>query len=72
LRRTTQEDKDSSEPAIIDVDREEAEWTLDLVDRLFDYFILQPAKDKAIKQKLDSKIKRAGRTPLRPGAEEES
>jgi hypothetical protein len=58
----TQEDENAS---IIDVDREEAEWTLDLVDRLFDYFIVQPAKDEAIKGRLDAKIERAGRKPLR-------
>jgi hypothetical protein len=67
----TQEDKTSAEPVIIDVNRDEAEWTLDLADRLFDYFIVQPAKDEAIKRKVDDKIKRADRKPLRPDAAEE-
>jgi hypothetical protein len=62
----TQEDKEDGQ--IIDVDHEEAEWTLDLVDRLFDYFIVQPAKDEQIKQRMDAKIERAGREPLRPPA----
>lgn len=68
----TQEDQEAAGEvsAIIDVDREEAEWTLDLVDRLFDYFIVTPAKDEAVRRKMDEKIEKAGRKPLRPGAEE--
>jgi hypothetical protein len=58
------------EPAVIDVSREEAEWTLDHVDRLFEYFIVQPAKDEAIKASMDEKIKQAGRRPLRPSDDE--
>ena len=68
----TQEDQEEPETTVIDVDRDEAEWTLDLVDRLFDYFIITPAKDEAIKRKVDEKGKRAGRKSLRPEAEEES
>jgi hypothetical protein len=65
----TQEDQETEagEPVVIDVDREEAEWTLDLVDRLFDYFIVQPAKDERIRRQVDEKGKRAGRKPLRGG-----
>jgi hypothetical protein len=59
----TQEDQEQA--VVIDVDREEAEWTLDLVDRLFEYFIVQPAKDEQIKTRMDAKIERAGRKPLR-------
>jgi hypothetical protein len=33
---------------IVDVDRHEAEWTLEIIDRLFEYFILDPARDKEI------------------------
>jgi Domain of unknown function (DUF4145) len=64
----TQEDQqaEDGEPVVIDVDRDEAEWTLDMVDRLFDYFIVQPAKDEEIKSRMDEKIQRAGRKPLRP------
>jgi Domain of unknown function (DUF4145) len=59
----TQEDRDDA--TVIDVDREEAEWTLDLVDRLFDYFIVQPARDDEIKTRMDAKLDRVGRKPLR-------
>jgi hypothetical protein len=58
------------EVVIIDVDRDEAEWTLDVVDRLFDYFIVTPAKDEAVRQKMDKKIDKAGRKPLRPESSE--
>jgi hypothetical protein len=62
---------ESGEPVIIDVSREEAEWTLDLVERLFDYFIVQPAKDEEFRARMDEKIERAGRKPLRPSASKE-
>jgi hypothetical protein len=57
----TQQDENET---VINVDRDEAEWTLDLVDRLFDYFIVQPEKDAALRRRIGEKGKRAGRTPL--------
>jgi hypothetical protein len=69
----TQEDHQAEgEPVVIDVDRDEAEWTLDMVDRLFDYFIVQPAKDEQIKARMDEKIERAGRKPLRSDGPEDA
>lgn len=58
----TQEDDQAN---IVDVDRDEAEWTLDMLDRLFDYFIVTPARDAAIRAKMDKKIGKAGRKPIR-------
>ena len=58
------------ETVIIDADREDAEWTLDLVDRLFDHLIVTPARDEEMKQKWDSNIKKTGRKELRPGEPE--
>jgi hypothetical protein len=52
--------------AVINVGREEAEWTLDLLDRLFDYFIATPAKDQKIREAMDERIKGAGRKPIQP------
>jgi len=52
--------------AVIDVGREEAEWTLDLLDRLFDYFIETPAQDQKIREGMDERIKGAGRKPIEP------
>ena len=59
----TQEDDQAN---IVDVGHEEAEWTLGLVDRLFDYFIVTPTRDAAMRAKMDKKIDAASRKPLKP------
>jgi hypothetical protein len=59
----TQEDDQTN---IVDIDHDEAEWTLDLVNRLFDYFIVTPARDKEMRNKMDKKIDAAGRKPIKP------
>ena len=51
---------------IIDVDHDEAEWTLDFVERLFDLFIVTPERDRAMRARIGNKTKRAGRTELPP------
>jgi len=51
---------------VLDVTREEAEWTLDVVERLFDHFIVTPEKDRAIREGIDAKIKEAGRKEIKP------
>ena len=67
----TQEDSEAqqsdqaAEPAVVEIDHDEAEWTLDFVERLFDYFIVQPEKDKEIKARIEDKGARAGRKALR-------
>ncbi len=70
-RSEGEEESGDLEVVIIPVDREDAEWTLDLVDRVFDYFIVLPAKDDAMKRKWDANIAKAGRKPLRPGSSED-
>lgn len=52
--------------AIIDVGRKDAEWTLDLLDRLFDYFIVTPAQDQRMREAMNERIKDAGRKPIEP------
>jgi hypothetical protein len=54
---------------IINVDRDEAEWTLDLVDRLFEYFIIGPQRDQKMRAAMDAKVKDAGRKPIPPLAD---
>ena len=56
---------------IVDVGRDEAEWTLDLLDRLFDYFIVGPEKDKQMRASMDAKLKAAGRKEIKPATEGE-
>jgi hypothetical protein len=50
--------------AIIDVTLEEAEWTLELLDGFFDYFIVARERDKKRREAFDKKIADAGRKPL--------
>jgi hypothetical protein len=49
----------------IDVTREEAEWTLRVVSELFAYFIVDPETDRAIRDRIDQKLKDAGRKPIK-------
>jgi hypothetical protein len=58
----TQTDKTNDE--IIDASPEEAEWTLTVIDGLFDYFIVGPERDKERRASFDAKLKRAGRDTL--------
>lgn len=51
---------------IIDVSREEAEWTLEIVERLFDHFIATPERDKKMRESIDKKLASAKRRPVRP------
>ncbi len=57
---------------IVDVNQEEAAWTLDLVERLFDYFIVSPEKDRKIREAFDEKLNAAKRKPIDTPPEEES
>jgi hypothetical protein len=59
----TQTDKSTGE--IIDVTLEEAEWTLTVLDGLFEYFIVGPEKDKQRRIEFDEKLKKAGRKQLK-------
>ncbi len=49
----------------IDMTRDDADWTLDLVDRLFDYFIIQPERTRQIEAAMDEKMKRTDRPAIR-------
>lgn len=59
---TTEDDQ----AQIVDVDRVEAEWTLDNIERLFDYFIETPARDAERRAAVDEKLKAAGRKAIQP------
>jgi hypothetical protein len=58
--------KTSDQGEVIRIGREEAEWTLDLVERLFEYLIVDPAADQKMRDSIDAKIKSAGRKPIKP------
>jgi hypothetical protein len=56
-------EKDVATGEIIDVEPGEAEWSLDTLEALFDFYFVQPAKVAARKQALDEKLKKAGQKP---------
>jgi hypothetical protein len=57
---------------VVDVSAEEAEWTIGLVERLFDYFILTPQRDKKMREQFDKKLEEAKRKPIEPPPDGES
>lgn len=69
-KRSKNED-DESFGAIIEPGREEAEWTLDMLDRLFAYFVTEPEQEKQLRERWDKNIADAGRNPIRPLPENE-
>ena len=56
--------EDETDGTVIRIEAPEAEWTLVVIDRLFDYFIIQPKQDEQMRDALDEKIERAGRKPI--------
>lgn len=51
---------------IIDVDPGEAEWTLDILDELFDHYYVQPARIQQKRAAVNAKLAASGKKPLRP------
>ena len=54
----------SGEGNVIDVGKEEAEWTLEIVAELFNYFIVGPERSKKRRENMDKKIEEAGRKSI--------
>lgn len=50
---------------IIDVEPGEAEWTLDVLESLFDYYFVAPAKRKLQREALNKKLAEAGKKPMK-------
>ncbi|WP_204827380.1 DUF4145 domain-containing protein [Aeromonas veronii] len=50
---------------IISVEPHEAEWNLEVLDMLFDFCYVQPAKNAARRAALDAKLAEAGKPPLK-------
>ncbi len=61
----TQKDKKDDIGQVLEASREEAEWTLKVVEDLFDYFIIGPERDKAMRLSMDAKLEKAGRKPVK-------
>jgi hypothetical protein len=50
--------------AIVDVEPGEAEWTLDVLESLFDFYFVRPARLAARKAEINKKLGEAGKPPL--------
>lgn len=50
---------------VIGVEPEEAEWCLEIIDRLFDHYYVQPAYDAEKRANLAAKLKQAGKPPAK-------
>ncbi len=57
--------KSKSSGEIIDVEPGEAEWNLDVLESLFDYFFVQPAILKKKRHALNAKLKEAGKPEMK-------
>ena len=56
--------KDSRSGEIVVVEPGEAQWNLDVLDLLFDFYYVAPARVRAKRAALDAKLRAAGRGPV--------
>lgn len=57
--------KSTSSGEILDVEPGEAEWSLDVLESLLDYYYVQPKVLKRKKAELDAKLASAGKPPMK-------
>lgn len=57
--------KSTSTGEIVPVEPGEAEWNLDVLESLFDFYFVQPAHAKAKRDALNKKLADAGKPPLK-------
>ena len=57
--------KDNNSGAVVPVESGEAEWNLDVIESLFDFFYIQPAKMKVRKDALNAKLKSIGKPEIK-------
>lgn len=57
--------KEQASGLILDVEPEEAEWTLEVLEELFEFYFVQPARSAARRDKLNGKLERAGKGPMK-------
>ena len=56
--------KSTNTGEIVGVEPEEAEWNLEVIESLFDFYYVQPARAKARRDALNKKLKDADRNPI--------
>ena len=57
--------KDTNTGEIVDVEPGEAEWLLDVTEALFDYLFVQPEKLRQMKDKLNNKLTKLGKSKMK-------
>ncbi len=57
--------KETASGEIVPVEPGEAEWTLDVLEGLFDFYFVQPALLKQKRDALNAKLAGAGKTPMK-------
>ena len=57
--------KSKSTGEVVPVEPDEAEWNLDVLESLFDFYYVQPARAKAKRDALNKKLQDAGKPPLK-------
>jgi hypothetical protein len=58
-------EKSMSTGTVVDVEPGEAEWTLDVLEFLFDFYFVRPARLAAKKDEINKKLIEAGKQPLK-------
>lgn len=56
--------KSQASGSIVEVEPGEAEWNLDVLDLLFDYYYVQPEIARKKRENLDKKLQEAGKPPI--------
>lgn len=57
--------KDTNSGAIVEVEEHEADWNLDVLEGLFDFYYVQPIKAAARKASLNAKLQGANKPPMK-------
>ena len=57
--------KSTNTGEILDVEPGEAEWNLDVLETLFDFYFVGPALSQKRKDELNKKLQEAGKPPLK-------
>jgi len=59
------EQKSQATGAILDVEPGEAEWNLDVLEALFDFYYVRPEIERKKREELNKKLTEAGKPPLK-------
>ena len=59
--------KSTNSGTVVDVEPGEAEWLLEVLEGLFDFYFVQPAVLKKKREALEAKLKEAGKPPRKNG-----